>query len=143
MLQFKLQKEDLIIKKVNQFKESFKEKKFIPLVILDHCDKIIKAEYNKFIEYLQNKIIKELKFGKVVIITNNVTPILYEDEEKFNKAHTHIKESPQIDKIQFVNYVKRYCKVVENTALEISRSNLCPLIDLVLALKQSKSQSEF
>jgi hypothetical protein len=51
---------------------------------------------------------KDLRYGKVVIATNNIRPLVEEDAERFSKALTHFKLPPRIEHLELTNYISRY-----------------------------------
>jgi hypothetical protein len=143
ILQLRLEREDVINKRMNELKELSKERRTNPIIIFDHAEKLLKIQYGKFIEFIQNKLMKELRYGKIVIITRNVTPIVPEEAEAFKRAHAHLKDIPHIEPTEFLNFIKRYAnETIKQTALNYCLDNAYPYLKLAKAIKRSRSLQE-
>ena len=56
LLQLRLEKEEAIEKRIREIKRHAIDGRTVPLIILDHCDKLIRYEYRKLIHYIEKKI---------------------------------------------------------------------------------------
>jgi len=52
---------------------------------------LIKYEYKKFIEFIRSKIFKKIKYGKIIIVTNDVVPKQESDAVAFKEVTKHVK----------------------------------------------------
>lgn len=83
---------------------------------------------------------KDLRYGKVVIATNNIRPLVEEDAERFSKALTHLKLPPRIESLELTNYISRYkSEDITTPAVNIFKNKLCSDLKLAIALKHSCS----
>lgn len=94
-------------------------------------------------EYIQGKFMKQLRYGKIVVITNNITPIIEEEADSFKKAYFHLKEPPNIESKELENYISRYASEdVKQPAYKYCTGRYYPYLKLVKAIKRSRSEQE-